>query len=259
MQRRGSKLPQQQAAQRQPSLQLPTLDDIGALLEGLPGKVGTATVVAAEEVTPRSGSLGRSADPAAERLASGAHARQHSGALGTASPSKRPVSSARTEVHSTEARPEPSTAVHGQPSGHRQAGGHSSAVPDQAAGHAHTQRASLQDASNLGRNQALRAFIADGRRGHFAGAGERCAPLPLLPCCFCRQAGSPPSGLHSDQLPRVSKVLAAAATAAGQGTKHHAAGQGTKHHAAGQGTTHWRLGPLSLSPSCLQRVGRQHG
>lgn len=195
MQRRGSQLPQQQAAQRRPSLQLPTLDDIGALLDGLPEKgSSTAMAAAAEEVAHHGGSLGRGADPAAELLASHAHARQHSGSLGTASPSKGPPSSAGTIVRSTEARPEPSTAVRGQPPGHRHAGWHSSAVLEQAAGHGHSQRVSLQEASNLGRNQALRAFIADGRPGHFAGAGECCTLLALLLCCFCRQAGSPPSG-----------------------------------------------------------------
>ena len=190
MQRRSSQLPQQQAAQRQQSLHLPTLDDIGALLEGLPEEVGTATVVAAEEVAHRSGSLQRSADPAAEQLpALGTHARQHSGSLGTASSSRGPLSSGGSARHSTQARPEPSTAVHGQPLGHRQAGGHSSAVPEQAGACDNSQRASLQEASNRGRNQALRAFIADGRRGHFASAGDCCALVSLLPCCFCRQAG----------------------------------------------------------------------
>ena len=186
-------LPQQQAAQRQQSLQLPTLDDIGALLEGLPEEAGSATAVAAEDVACRRGPQGRSADPAAELLASGTQAQQHSGSVGTASPIKGSLSSASSAVPSTEAPPEPNTAVHGQPARHRQAAGHSSAVPEEAGGEGHSQRASLQEASTLGRNQALRAFIADGRRGHFAGAGECYALLPLLPCCFCGQAGSPSS------------------------------------------------------------------
>lgn len=242
MQRRGSQLPQQQAAQRRPSLQLPTLDDIGALLDGLPEKgSSTAMAAAAEEVAHHSGSLGRGADPAAELLASHAHARQHSGSLGTASPSKGPPSSAGTIVRSTEARPEPSTAVRGQPPGHRHAGWHSSAVLEQAAGHGHSQRVSLQEASNLGRNQALRAFIADGRPGHFAGAGECCALLAPAALLFLQAGRQSPMrlGLHPDQLPHLSKGLAAAA--------------------AGQGTTHQRLGPLSRFLSCLQRPGRQHG
>ena len=190
MQRRGSKLPQQPAAQRQQSLQLPTLDDIGALLEGLSEEVGTPRAAVAEHVAHHDGSHGRSTDPAAELPASHAHARQPLASLGTASPSKGPLSPAGTGVHSTEARPEPSTAGHSQPSSHRQAGGHSSVLPEQAAGNGRSQRASLQEASNPGRNQALRAFIAGGGRGHFSDAGECCALLPLLPRCFCRQAGS---------------------------------------------------------------------